>query len=278
MSIRITASKRDDILKRKAEYEAEYAQRKSRYDAQNRSYEKANDEVCAKIEDAIRNKMGDLLGELNININLRGFGKMVQVEVGNDLGSPRRSDNASLTYSWKATLDKDGQITKESSSWSGLNATTMEQIEDLKICVQQLEILNSIDWYEILNVDVPEYQDYITENNPDWDRDKPNFDRELFEADIEEAIGQRRLLLAKNGVGRYYRGDVYFGIIRDSGSQYTVFEMPKSYVEADPAKLSNGKYTTTSDMIDAEYAGNTYRIKKDTLINSLYRPIQSFDY
>lgn len=270
----VAASRRDDIIRRRDEYDRKKANNEAIQRKQYDAYAYDQSRVFAGVEDAIRTQLGDKLGELNINVDSR-FGALLSVKIGNDLGGPRRDPNAALTWSWEATLKKDGTVDKESSSWSGLEAVTMEQVQDLKRSVEQLEIINSMDWKQLLDVSLPNWEDYIDDSQLEDLGPRPDFDTELMEADLEDGIGQNVLFLA-NGGGKAYNGKVYYQILRDSGTQYTVVEVPARIIDDLLAGKSYGDVTTVADYVERN--GYQSRVRKATLMNQLARPIEPLSF
>lgn len=276
--MRILASRRDDILKRRDEYDAKAARNKAIRDEQYSRFNQAQNSVFKSVEDKIRQQLGDKIGELYIKVDTR-FGRGLQVQIGNSDGGPRRDANASLTWSWNASLDENGNVKKESSSWSGLEATTLEHIQDLKLCVEQLEIINTMDWSELLDVSLPNWKDYIDESQMEPLEPRPNFDYELFEADIADAIGANILIKAKGG--KSFRGDVYFQILRDSGSQYTVREMPSHYVDTiqkgGTIPYQGSEVSTLAELVTV-FEGYVSRIQKSNFYSKVYVPLQMIEF
>ena len=124
-------------------------------------------------------------------------------------------------------IGDDGQIEKESGSWSGLTAISPENIDNLKESVRILEILNNIDWEHVLNVEFPKFNDYVTEENPG---ERKSFTNELASADIEDAIDAG---LGIKGYGyKYYKSTapVVYKVIGETDKQYLVQEIYESYV------------------------------------------------
>lgn len=276
--MRIVASRRDDILKRKQEYEAAEARNHAKYKEASERFQKAQNDVFAVVEEEIRRQLGDKIGELEIRVDER-YGSGLEVNIGNDHGGPRRSPDASLTWRWSARLDKEGNVVKESSSWSGLEATTMEQIQDLKICVEQLELINTMDWAKLLDVTLPDWKDYQVRDVENLGP-KPDFNKELFEADLEELIG--RNVLVKASHGRDYRGYVYYQILRDAGSQYAVIEVPGIDVNEIQRGQSISTYgsdtpiTTIAGLVEAY--GTSMRIRKTTLMANIIKPLETIEF
>lgn len=275
--MKIFASRRDEILRRQSEYEAADDRNRAKLEDASNRFHRAQANVFSGVEEEIRRQLGDKIGELNIRVDTY-FGGGLHVEIGNSTGSPRRSPNASLTWNWSATLDGTGNVKKESSSWSGLEATTLAQIEDLKLCVEQLEIINTMDWAKLLDVTLPEWKDYQVTDLEDIGP-RPNFKQELLEADLEELVGRNALV--RCGQGRNYRGQVYYQILRDSGSQYTVKELAASYVEAIQKGKAMTTYnqdpiTTIAELIN--YSGETMRIRKSNFVANVIQPLDIIEF
>ena len=143
---RVYSSKRDDILKRQAAYEADYADKKSRYDAQYSKYKEVSYNFFESVADEVRNAIGHTTLNLDIEASERwGDGISVRISDEND----KFNDNKALAWSYSAEMSRSGEIKKESSSWSGLNACTPAAIDNLKEIVRVIEIINNLDWAAI---------------------------------------------------------------------------------------------------------------------------------
>lgn len=217
----IRAADRDDILRRKAAYEQERSERQARYDSQRNQYNAANKGVTDALRDIVYAQLPDK--ELDVSV-FPGGGKFYRVKITND--SEYAQGGSALHWSYSAELDYEGNLRTESNSWSGLEATTIYNIQDLKRTVATLETLIGMDWQTLLEDAVaPEYSDYVTESNPSNEAG-PDFDQELLEADIEDIIGKP--VLAK-GVDNKNR-PVYYGFLKANPKTYTVFTLTASYV------------------------------------------------
>lgn len=263
--MKITSAKRDDILKRKSEYEADRASRQSKYDSQYKTYL----EEERKRQDKIRNAVIEAIGKtsLNLEIDVRSmFGNNYEIRVS-DEANQFDSDKA-LSWDWRFYLQKNGDVKKESSSWSGMNAVTAKNISNLKEIVRVLEILNNIDFKAILEeIKPPKYQDYVTERDPGYEK-APDFDRELLEADIEDAIGTRKGILGTGS--KFYRGDVYHFIQKETPSSYRMWDIPAYYVENNDGSLS--------DLYEEYNKGYEYTMRKDKFFETIEQPITVVDF
>jgi len=246
--MKIVANRRDDILKRRSEYDDETAVLEQKADEGSRAYRDALDEKAKSIESAVADLIGPSAINLSIRINPYGTGiydNNWQVEVtANDAYEVRNSDKVSLRWNWSVTLDNEGNPVKDSGSWSGLKAITPEQIEDLEESVRIIKILNDIDWASVLNVPKPDWNDYYDKEASDALRarkkDRPKFEDELVEAEVEDLIGTNTAIRLTGDEG--YRGDVYMLVdgMTDKFLKGAVF--PKFYKDglADDIRKSFG--------------------------------------
>lgn len=264
--MKITCTKRDDILKRKSEYEADRASRQSKYDSQYKALLAEE----GKREDKLRNDVIRAIGDtsLDLEIDVRGrFEDTYEIRVSDE--NDKFNEDKALAWDWKVYLDKNGDVKKESSSWSGMNAVTSKNISNLKEIVRVLEILNNIDFKMLLEeITPPNYQDYITDRNPKYET-APDFDRELMEADIEDCIGTRKGILGTGS--KFYRGKVYHFIQRETPSSYNMWDIPAYYVEKNDGSLSDlfEKYND---------GGSNYNMRKDKFFETIEKPIKIVDF
>lgn len=253
----ITASKRDEILQRKADWEADYNTRKTAYDDQYRKFRTADQSESDRLAEAVKDAIGDTTLDIDIDVtNNFNNGYKVQISDENDMFN----DSKALSWSYSARLDKDNNVVKETSSWSGLNATTIENLENLKEIVRVLERLNKIDWQELIStIRPPEYTDYVTVRDPRYE-DRPDFDSELREADLEDMVGTSTGIVCEDS--KYYRGLVYRFITKVNPSSYRVFDVPQYYAD-------NGM---TYDEILDKYSSYSYVIQKAKMLRSIHNP------
>lgn len=220
--MKILASRKEDILKRKAEYDAKVAEYEADQQDRRRNYRQAEDAVTEPVREFLYNELAqfDLL-DFKIDVQ-RGFrsrgvtGLDVHIRC-ND--SNMFADTSALSWSYKCSIDGNGEVKKESGSWSGLKATTAAQIDSLKQTVAALELLNSLDWYEILNKEMPKYSDYF-----DGGVERPervDFNKELEAAEIEDVIGQN-VLVKVGGISEYGRTPVWARFIKETPTQYQI--------------------------------------------------------
>ena len=237
-------AKRDDILRRKQAWENLENKSREEYD----QYENARDSVFEAIQAIVKDKIGPTSLSLNIRASKNRGGTSVHVDNGD---SPH--DEQALNWQWNVTLSDEGEIEKDSGSWSGLSATTPEQIDNLKESVRIIEILNNLDWGKILNVELPRYKDYVKTEVPQ----RENFEEQLLEADIEDAAEQG-LLIKGHGYKIYVpRATVFYNVLNITDKSFRVQEVHKD------------------DLSDESRWESPYTIRKDKFFEVIDKPIKT---
>lgn len=233
--MKITAGRREDLLKERDEYNADREARQKRYDEQKQSYYQAQHAVTQPIQEKVESAIKDCgLSDVDVRVDPYGrFSSSGSAGVSISIRVNERNkfeDTTALSWNYDVYLHEDGTPVKESSSWSGLKAVTADQMADLEATLKALQWLNSVDWTAMLKVKTPEYRDYISERVPE-DRSS-EFDDQLLELDIEEAVGTNRLVQGGN-IGeenRWNRNSKYwYRIVKESPKRYTVEQYSTRY-------------------------------------------------
>ena len=256
------ARNREQIAREQAAYDERKAAKQAKKDAQYNSWRKDYLAIANSVKEQIEDALSAFTSlNLEINVDLGWGSNTLRVSIGSNQHKVH-DEHKALSWNWDAYVDrKTGELKKESGSWSGLNAVTTEQIESLKQSAACLEVINSLDWESMLNVDLPKYEDYVTndvyEKDPD---DGRNFKQELLEADVENAINAG--LWIKGHGYRVYRqsADVYYKVLKETPTQYEVTEQ---YAWA----LENGKQPN----------GSSYKIRKDIFFQVIDNPVKTLE-
>ncbi len=265
--MKITCSRRDDILRDKKEYEEaeeKYEKAKNQVEQRRRSDEEAAFEPVRKYLEDNLNKY-DLL-DFNIQLSRNwDWDRDSSEEDHRDSIEVRILCNDSNHFDDKVALSWNydvktvgGEVKAESSSWSGLKAVTAEQLESLKQTVSAIEFLQSVDWMNLLEKKIPDYMDY-TKDLPNRPENR-NFDSELLEADIEDSFG--------TGLGfpGYIEPEyesrwstsrpVYYFFYGETPSQYRCVTVPAHYVD-------------DNQMGDYDWKQNISRMKKAKVLRTI---------
>lgn len=222
----INEDRRSDIIAARDAWDANYLAKKKAYASQEREYEMALAYISKYVEDYVTNAIGDTTLNLDIRVSPWGgdvLSSSYNIKITSD-DFNKFDENVALSWSWSAYINKEGKLVKDSSSWSGLKATTPEQLDSLTETLRILKILNGIDWESILsdaNRRRPSHSDYIDVEVP-WRNDRPNFEQQLKEAEIENIVGKPVLIQAAGN--RYKGNDIWFLIVAETPKQYKVVE------------------------------------------------------
>lgn len=238
--MRITAGKREDILRRKAEYDAQVADYESRSKAASKKMRDDEYAAVAPLKEKLESdlSMWDTL-EFDVRVE-RDWGlgsdnaKGDTLEVHVNCNEHRKfNDNVALSWSYHVKL-RGGEIQAETSSWSGMKATTREQLDSLRETLYALEYLNRLDWKKLLSTTLPDVMSYYKDVGKRPERQ--DFDAELMQAEVEELIGTNKIIRVKPWESAPYRGDMYLKIMSETASQYKVIIIPAYTVESGRAE------------------------------------------
>ena len=218
--MKITATKREDILRRKAEYDAKKAAYEADHEERSRRYREAQYALTDPIKEKLTAELSKF-SALSFDVSSDFmFNDHPRVRILCNEHN-KFDDNVALSWSYNVELTDAGEVEKETSSWSGMKATTPEQLESLKQSVAALEYLLGVNWAELLNVTRPAYRDFqegALEAPP-----REDFNTELALAELEEAVGKNVLVEVPNWEGSGLRGSsVYIQIEKETPSQYIV--------------------------------------------------------
>ena len=177
-------------------------------------------------------------------------------EIRVDYGELRVSDESlPLKWRWSFKVNSKGQTSRESSSWSGLNATTSDHIAQLRQSVNALEALSNLDDERLVKLafrDAPAYDEYVTQKVDRLDETEYVYKK-------LDALAGEDVFLA--GDEKWY-GASYYKIVKDTGKQYAVEIWYLGY----PSNVS-GRDRTEFMLYD------TKRYRKDKLYDAVRHPI-----
>lgn len=260
---------------------AEVAQRKAEYDEQQRIHDEAYRDASARSRDAraealkpVQDALMEALSQftaLHFDIDCRidyswngdDVGRnYINVRVQCDQNNP--TPDTSLRWEYSAHLSSSGSVVAETGSWSGLKATTPAQLRSLRQTVSALELLNTLDWKQLLDREVPDTDAFFADipkapERVDWTS-------QFNVADLEDLVGDKSsAVLVNNWENSGYWGrSVYVRILRDAGSQFVVNIIPTSEVDRyKQGGVENFRKYTLED---------TKRVKKTTI-----RPIRDHE-
>lgn len=273
----LVASRADEIRKARDEWDAEKARRDAIHDEQDASYRQAERAITKAIEDKIASGLASFnLLEFDVYVEPYGRYGGPGVSLRVDCNQQKVHDPSSaLSWDYKAYITSDGEVVKESSSWSGLEACTEEAMASLKQTVAALEFLNSIDYAQLLNVETPNPKDFFTEDAY-MVESRPDFESQLLEAELEEAIGQRVLFLGNPLPNdEYYAGyqNIFYVILGETLKQYKIGRIDRWTFD----KLIEGGATEEQLFETITKSYNVQRVRKDRLLSALGKHPRKID-
>lgn len=255
--------KRSDIIAARDAWKSDFDSRKAKYDSQEAEYDEAQYAIAKEIEELVKREIGDTSLVLEFDISPYGSYGVRSYLINIKANEWQKFDtDRALSWNWKCSLDKEGNVIKESGSWSGLQATTKEQLDDLRETLRVLDILNNMDWKAILddaNVRRPKRSDYFTMDDPRREK-TPDFGKQLKMASIEDAIGQDILIKGKP-IKLGSRGNSYYLIHKQTPKQTSVTEISAYHIQK---AQEEGR-----DVKDSLGYGTDYRITTDTFLNAI---------
>jgi len=193
--MKIVSSKRDDILKEKAEYEEQMSKYNEADKERNRRRISDEQAAAAPVENYLKSELSKFnLLSFQIGVD-RGYDwededpmSLDSLEVRIRCNDDNKFDeNVALTWSYDVSIS-GGKVKSETSSWSGMNAVTPEQLDSLKQTVSAIEFLQSVDWEGMIKDKLPSSIEYY-KDMPSRPKNR-DFDRELLEEDIRDSFGK----------------------------------------------------------------------------------------
>ena len=233
--MKITAGRVDEIRQRRAEYEKKKAAYDEIRQKEDSRYEEALDAIIEPVQKYLEDELKKF-DKLQFSVRVvkgwlsKGGGLRVSVDC-NEYN--KFDDDVALSWRYDAEVDSDGEIKRETSSWSGLSAVTEAQMDSLRQTLAALEYLNSIDWDKLINIDTPKRKDFrdLSIKEPESE----NWDAQIKEAELEELIGQNKAIEVKPFESSPYGGNVYVKLIAQTPTQQKVAVIgPPSWKDSNP--------------------------------------------
>lgn len=227
-----------------ARYQRDYKIREDQIQKYNIDNSEASDAVSSYLKDLISPLVtADYLKNMSIDVRLRNFSKDQKNEVIGEIrikyGLDVNHDHSTpLSWDWSFEVGKfgsEGRVDRETNSWSGMNATTLDDVSVLKQTVAVLEALANLTDEDIIDVMKSHrvyYDDYVTQEVKR--ADTSGYKLQKLEAlvgtdqyiELDHSYGNTDYLNLEASTNKQFR----FTIVRLSD--------PKSYTDAYyPAKL-----------------------------------------
>lgn len=260
--MKITANRKEDIIRRRDEFDRRKAEVKRQAEEEYQRFREAEYVVT----EGAKKELEDMFAKFNFDDleirveegRFRAPGISVTIRV-ND--RDHFNKNKALSWNYDARLGSEGEVIRETSSWSGLQATTPEQIADLEKTLSAIKMLAGLDWEKFLNRTMPNWEDYVKTEMPEDLKNRPNFEQELKDAELEDIIGKRKMIECKHFDSSWYNGNVFVAIVKATPSQYTIIESPSR-----KSSLTDEDSGYLYDPTEAFNQGMTHRVKKSAIV------------
>ena len=267
----VRASKKDDLLKEKAEWQMKYDARKTLYRGQEGRYDQAMWDWKDAIVNLVKKQFKSYIDklpylEIFADTSFRG-GVEVSFRYADGWLSDEDRDRISLRWDYRVSLTDKGDVVKETNSWSGFKAASAEQVDDLINSANFLKAIVEFDWAPLLaeaKSEKPEYSKYVAIRDPRYDPDyaDPGYDKMIKEAELDEIMNSGKWIKVDSGwgTGRW----VY--IISETPKFYTYTSIGDWDITHATPENSNIE-SLTSHITDPKNSSPYYvdRIKKDKL-------------
>ena len=269
MKRQIRASRKDDLIREQQQWKMRHDARQVLYNEQEGRYDKARWDWKDSVVDLIKKQFSSYISKLpylEINVDDGWRRTEVRFKYADYLGSDDRA-NVSLRWSYTIYLTENGQIEKETNSWSGFEAVTPEQIDDLMNSANFLKAIVDFDWAPLLNeakASVPKYSQYVGVRDPNHDPDykDPGYDKMIKEAELDEALNSDMWIKAQGSFGY----DKWVYIVSQTPKFYNIISLDDYQITH--ATESNSNLAQLNSMISNPKDASPYylnRIKKDAL-------------
>lgn len=267
--VTIKETRVDDIRAAQQKWDSDFEQSVNAYNKMEYDYDMAIETVMEQIETKIRAELGvtdDDLLEITADAYGGKFGGKYRTGIKYKYGAPFDKKSA-LNWHIDIYLNDDGEVQKETGSWSGLEVQTPELLADLKYSVSLIEKIMNLDYQKII-MDAenarPNRDDYITGKRPNRGN-RPDFDKQIKEATIEDIIGTNTIIKGEPVPASGYRkGSIgWYKIVSQTPKRYTVAYAPNYLI---------------NDKDGLERALNyTFTVNKDKLYDVINDNIETMD-
>jgi len=256
----IKETRADDIRAAKQKWDSDFDKAVDDYNRMEYEYDVALEDVMEKVEAQIKSELGiseDSLLEVDVDAYGSRWGSKYRTGIKYKYGTPYDNKSA-LKWNIDIYLNNDGEVQKETGSWSGLEAHTPELLEDLKYSVNLIEKIMNLDYQKII-MDAesrrPNRDDYVVNKRPNY-KERPNFEAQIKEVTIEDIMGTDTIISGSAVPSSGYRTvSGWYKILGQTAKRYKV-----SFVPDRTGTLTN---QDLKNEFDKGY--NEFQVNKDTL-------------
>lgn len=262
--MKITCGKVDDISREYKEKQDAFNRAKAQYESETNEYYSALTDVLHRMA----NKLSAAVcpeGDERLEVKIDPYGAHVRmIKICFEYGQRNiHSDDTALSWDVSVRIDEEGQVQRESGSWSGLKAVTHEQIKNLEQSVAIIKRIDAMDFSDVLKTELPQFKDYVKSPYPQKDYDDQEYKSRIALAELEELVGKPVLVKGVAHESSPWRTGtkVYYLLRAATGAMFTVSSLPCYNVDG----------VTDKSTIDRWMDTFQFRIRKSTLAANILR-------
>lgn len=258
--VTIKETRVDDIRAAQQKWDSDFEKASDDYRKMEYDYDMALEDVMEQVEEQIKSELGindDNLLEVDVDAYGGKWGSKYKTGIKYKYGAPFDKKSA-LNWHIDIYLNSNGEVQKETGSWSGLEVHTPELLKDLKYSVNLIEKIMNLDYQKII-MDAenarPNRDDYVVDKRPNY-KERPDFSKQIKEATIEDIIGTDTIISGSAVPSSGYRTvSGWYKILGQTAKRYKV-----SFVPDRTGTLTN------QDLKNEFNKGyNEFQVNKDTL-------------
>lgn len=251
----VYATRADELRSQMAEYDATTSEFQRKYNEQSEAWRNARRVEKKALEQEVRDAIGtSSISDITVRAETSLYDAAnadrslwdVYIRVNDN---SKWDDATALAWNYDIRMNKEGEVEKETGSWSGLRATTPEQLDDLRESVRLMEKIGSIDWSSLLQRAGINFDDYVDSENASQlrarEKSRPDFEQDILKAEVEDYIGQP-IWVQLNGSPSSTWGspdrEYYAKIKKETPARYEIDMLPAAYADMIGKEDSNRYY------------------------------------
>ena len=218
-----SAEKLNELIQKQRDYRTDYSNRIDKYNAMIQEYNEAHANLETEVAHAIKSQFKECFDKLpGLSVGVRLSPLTVEINIMYNNGSVTHTADYintrgfygrcefkwSITIALDVTSEDDFQLTANSANWSGLELTSIENMDILVNSAETIKQISNFDWesfVRIVNESHPNFDEYVTINHPAFDPKfvNPEYDKQIYELVLDKYVGKDVWMVSKFGSGYY---------------------------------------------------------------------------
>ena len=207
-NMKITCTKLEDLLKNEQALKDSANSNKDHQNKSDLQYEADIQNLTDSAKSYIESELSKFnLIQFEVEIMYRHADSTVHVEI---IAVENNKSRKKLRWSLEVDVKlPEGDVCKKAGAWRGLIDCTPDKVAVIKQSAEAIELLNTIDWYSLLNIQYPDYMDYDLHLDR-VDLNKARNEILLMKIQLLKRFQQSHALLRPLDSGRIYKYHLYF--------------------------------------------------------------------